>query len=327
MIPVSGRWARGLFTLNIKTCLYLRMLSMATLLADLRAMAEPSRLRLLAILARGEFSVSELTAVLGQSQPRVSRHLKLLCDAGLLERFREQHWIFYRVPSEGRGGEFARELLTRLDPDDPILARDADRVARVLEARREAASPQAGPPGAAGQAELNAVLAAELGDTGRDALFLLRRRTCRRAECDCHARAACRRHARFAARCAGRTRRLALARPQSLRIAAGAVDGTAATLRELRPCDRRPLAGWASAPGGCPARSGPAAARRRPGAARRGLRRTSAARGDRAIPSALVREWLAEAGLLVTRLHPVDLDGRHLLLAVATSERIAAAAA
>ena len=77
------------------------------LLSDLRAVGEPSRLRLLAILARGEFSVTELTKVLGQSQPRVSRHLKLLCDAGLLEKFREQHWILYRVPAEGRAGTAA----------------------------------------------------------------------------------------------------------------------------------------------------------------------------------------------------------------------------
>ena len=73
------------------------------LLSRLRAIAEPSRLRLLAILARGEFSVSELTAILGQSQPRVSRHLKLLDDCGLLERFREQHWMYYRVAADTGG--------------------------------------------------------------------------------------------------------------------------------------------------------------------------------------------------------------------------------
>ena len=69
------------------------VLGFQNLLDALRAVAEPSRLRLLAVLAQGEFSVTELTRIVGQSQPRVSRHLKLLGDAGLLEKFREQHWI------------------------------------------------------------------------------------------------------------------------------------------------------------------------------------------------------------------------------------------
>ena len=302
------------------------MLSMATLLADLRAMAEPSRLRLLAILARGEFSVSELTAVLGQSQPRVSRHLKLLCDAGLLERFREQHWIFYRVPSEGRGGEFARELLTRLDPDDPILARDADRVSRVLEARREAASPLAGPPGAAGQAELNAVLAAELGDTGRDALFyygaepadvLSAIATRARRVVGVHgsrfavqgARAAL--HSRGLSHCVLQQGQLTALPQPSASFDLAIVDRSLG--EHSRPVDAlREVARLLHAGGQVLLVDDYDELAQR------------AATGN---PIALVREWLAEAGLLVTRLHPVDLDGRHLLLAVATSERIAAAAA
>src|SRR5215211_1474789 len=105
------------------------------LLSELRAVSEPSRLRLLAILAGGEFSVTELTRVLGQSQPRVSRHLKLLCDAGLLEKFREQHWIYYRVPGEGRGAAFVRDLLARIDGHDATIASDAERVADVLDER------------------------------------------------------------------------------------------------------------------------------------------------------------------------------------------------
>ncbi len=62
---------------------------MDILLGGLRAAAEPSRLRLLALCAHGELTVSELVQIIGQSQPRVSRHLKLLCEAGLLDRFRE----------------------------------------------------------------------------------------------------------------------------------------------------------------------------------------------------------------------------------------------
>jgi len=70
---------------------------METLLAGLRAAGEPTRLRLLALCAHGELSVTELTQILGQSQPRVSRHLKLLIEAGLLERFREGNLMFYRI--------------------------------------------------------------------------------------------------------------------------------------------------------------------------------------------------------------------------------------
>ena len=111
------------------------MQSFEELLGQMRAVAEPSRLRLLAILARGEFAVNELTAVLGQSQPRVSRHLKVLCEAGLLERFREQHWIYYRVPPEGDGRVFTRQLLANLDSQDATLEADATRVEAIIEQR------------------------------------------------------------------------------------------------------------------------------------------------------------------------------------------------
>ena len=69
----------------------------------LRAIAEPTRLRLVELLTHGELTVGEICAVLDQSQPRISRHLKLLCDAGLLDRFREEHWVYYRVPLSGAG--------------------------------------------------------------------------------------------------------------------------------------------------------------------------------------------------------------------------------
>src|SRR6476659_2185837 len=67
------------------------------LLTALKAAAEPTRLRLVALCARSELTVTELTQILGQSQPRVSRHLKLLCDAGLLDRFREGAFVSYRL--------------------------------------------------------------------------------------------------------------------------------------------------------------------------------------------------------------------------------------
>lgn len=110
------------------------------LLAGLRAAAEPSRLRLLAICAQGEWTVTELTQILGQSQPRISRHLKLLADAGLLERFREGSWVFYRRAESGEGARLARSLCRLLPSDDKDLALDRQRLATVRAARHEHAA-------------------------------------------------------------------------------------------------------------------------------------------------------------------------------------------
>ena len=113
---------------------------MEWLLEALRAAAEPTRLRLLAICCLGELTVTELTQVLGQSQPRVSRHLKLLCDAALLERFREQNFVFYRVARGGEGGALVRRVLAFLPSDAEILALDRQRVEEVLKHRAQEAS-------------------------------------------------------------------------------------------------------------------------------------------------------------------------------------------
>ncbi len=112
---------------------------MDSLLASLRAAAEPTRLRLLALAARGPFCVSEFTAILGQSQPRLSRHLRLLCEAGLLERAREGAHAWFQVPGGVEGG-LAQALLARLPEDDPVLAADRRQVARVLAERARIAS-------------------------------------------------------------------------------------------------------------------------------------------------------------------------------------------
>ena len=111
-----------------------------SLLVGLRAAADASRMRLLAICAQGEWTVTELTQVLGQSQPRVSRHLKLLADAGLLERFREGSWVFYRRARTGTGARLARSLCRMLPTDDPELALDRQRLAAVRAARQEQAA-------------------------------------------------------------------------------------------------------------------------------------------------------------------------------------------
>ncbi len=111
-----------------------------TLLLDaLKAAGEDTRLRLIAVLAEAELTVSDLTEILGQSQPRISRHLKLLAEAGLVERHREASWIFYRRANEGEGGQVVSRLLELLDRTDPVLARDRERLDAVRHARARAA--------------------------------------------------------------------------------------------------------------------------------------------------------------------------------------------
>jgi ubiquinone/menaquinone biosynthesis C-methylase UbiE len=105
----------------------------------LKAAGEETRLRVLALLADAELTVSDLTDILRQSQPRISRHLKLLAEAGLVERFREGTWAFFRVAEHGGGAELARALIERLDAADPTIARDRARLASVRQARAAAA--------------------------------------------------------------------------------------------------------------------------------------------------------------------------------------------
>src|SRR5947207_14864369 len=105
---------------------------MEKLLDMLRAAGDATRLRLLLLLVKAELTVSELTEILGQSQPRVSRHLKLLCEAGLLERFKEGAWVFYRAADQGEAAELARAPPALADHDnEPVLFDDRRRLAQV----------------------------------------------------------------------------------------------------------------------------------------------------------------------------------------------------
>jgi len=110
---------------------------MDAFLTQLRAAAEPTRLRLLALCARGALCVSDLCAVLGQSQPRLSRHLKLLVEARLLERIPEGSNAFFQLPADA---DVARVILARLPEDDPRLAADRRAAARLAAERARAAS-------------------------------------------------------------------------------------------------------------------------------------------------------------------------------------------
>ncbi len=111
-----------------------------TLLSALAAAGEETRLRLLALLAEAELTVSELVTILGQSQPRISRHLKLLVEAGLVERHREGAWAFFLMAHRGAAAALGRDILARLKADDPVRAADRARLTEVRRARAEQAA-------------------------------------------------------------------------------------------------------------------------------------------------------------------------------------------
>ncbi len=113
---------------------------MDELLAGLRAVAEMTRLRILFALSHGEMNVTELTHVLSQSQPRVSRHLKLMTEAGLITRHKEGNWVLFRQREEGRGGALSRALVEMLPAHDAILAEDLLRLEQIRQQRQAQAA-------------------------------------------------------------------------------------------------------------------------------------------------------------------------------------------
>jgi len=299
--------------------------SFDTLLPRLRAIAEPSRLRLLAVLARGEFSVSELTEILGQSQPRVSRHLKLLDDSGLLERFREQHWIYYRVPVDTDGGRLARLLLEQLDTGDPVLVSDLERVQRVLAARggrgRMGENVASGMPAD----ELVPLVAGELGEQGLDSLLYFgeapdavlaglgsraRRVVGMNAARHVVQRARAMLHSAGLNHCVLQQGELTALPQPAQTFDAVLIDRVLA--RAERPAAALQEAARVLRPGGrvVLVEDFDSLERRTPDAN----------------PLALLRGWLADAGLTCDRLRPFDVSGAHLLLAAAVLESEAAAA-
>src|SRR5574342_882052 len=102
------------------------VLSIHAAVGALKAVAEPTRLRVLALLARGELNVKDLTRILNQSQPRISRHLRLLAEAGLVERAPEGSWVYFRLAETGPGREVASLILQFLDLNDAVIVRDRD---------------------------------------------------------------------------------------------------------------------------------------------------------------------------------------------------------
>ncbi len=115
-------------------------LSSMALLDVLRAIGEETRLRIVALLQHGELTVTDLTDILGQSQPRISRHLRLLADAGVVDKHREGTWAFFDLAPNGPIGDLIADVLALTDKHDTVLAADLDRLTIVR--RRRTASAQ-----------------------------------------------------------------------------------------------------------------------------------------------------------------------------------------
>ncbi len=111
-----------------------------TMVDILKAAAESSRLRILALLSHGDLTVSDLTEILNQSQPRVSRHLKLLLEAGLIGRYQEGSWAFFRLSDADAARDFVLGLIAGIRSADPQVERDLERLGSVKRRRQERAA-------------------------------------------------------------------------------------------------------------------------------------------------------------------------------------------
>jgi DNA-binding transcriptional ArsR family regulator/precorrin-6B methylase 2 len=281
----------------------------------LRAAAEPTRLRLLALLARAELTVGELCDVIGQSQPRVSRHLKLLCDADLLDRVREQLWVYYRVPASGAARETVAQLLALIDENDDVLRRDRRRMEEVIAERSRRAADELPDEQAAETSEvidatvLDELAAEPIGallDVGTGSghiLKLLGAKASRAVGIDISS--------------------------DALKVARTKVHSAGLSHCELQRGDMYDL------PFAAPLFDTAVAERVLAGAERPVLALAEICRtlkhGGRAIviedfdaltaassanPIATLREWFAKAGLEISRVRPMDTEAGHLLLAI-----------
>lgn len=296
-------------------------LSAEQLLRALRGVAEPTRLRLLAVLADEALSVTELTQVFGQSQPRLSRHLKLLCDAGLLERDRDQHWVYYRAAQQGAAAATLRSLLAMLDPADPSVLRDRARAEALLERRRAVSGEGPGPDEPA--TDLTAVLPGELEGAGREMLLYLGARGA--AVLPDLSGVARRLSARLPGPTQTRAARAAL-QSRSIRNVTLEARSEQSVGAPQRSADAVVVDGVHLPAAELEALLAEGASALRAGGRLLLVDDYERLAGSVGLPNPLlaVRARLAAHGLACLRLRPLDADGRHLLLAVATHPDAAA---
>lgn len=114
-------------------------LGLDALVDVLKAAGEPTRMRLLALLSAGDLTVTDLTEILGQSQPRISRHLKLLSEVALIDRYQEGAWAYFRMKNEGAPVQLVQDMLSAASDADAVLARDSERLVALKRARAEKA--------------------------------------------------------------------------------------------------------------------------------------------------------------------------------------------
>jgi SAM-dependent methyltransferase len=273
-------------------------------------------LRLLALLARAELTVGEICAVIGQSQPRVSRHLKLLCDVGLLDRFREHHWVYYRAPASRAARSTVEQLLALVSEDDDLLRRDRKKMEQVIRERaRRAADQLPATARIAASSAVDSIILSELAgqpigvllDVGTGSghlLGLLGAKASRAVGIDISSNA--------------------------LRLARTNVHGAGLSHCELQRGDMYDLP-FAGPLFDTVTVDRVLATAQRPAAALSEIARTlkdagravivedfdALSGGGAANPIALLREWLARADLRVERMHPVDTEDGHLLVALA----------
>jgi ArsR family transcriptional regulator len=117
-----------------------QLVTLDTMVDTLKAAAESSRLRILALISSGDLTVTDLTDILNQSQPRVSRHLKVLLDAGLIERYQEGSWAFFRLSDSEAARNFVASVVSRLHREDRQIARDLERLVAVRRRRQDRAA-------------------------------------------------------------------------------------------------------------------------------------------------------------------------------------------
>jgi DNA-binding transcriptional ArsR family regulator len=294
----------------------------ADLISWLRAAGEPSRLRLLALCLDGALSVTDLAQALKQSEPGVSRHLRVLCEAGLLQRTRQGQWVCYSIAGEAAAATFVRGLLAQVDRRDPLLVRDRAAVRAVTVPTPEAAP---GTQSRLGRALAEFVEASGLG-TGLEAVLvvgvahpeLLARAAAaaRQLTAIAHSRRATQATRAFADR-HGLTCRVLLS------ASAGAL-GDADLDRAGQPFDAVLLDHLSG---------GEAAVARLLEQVRRALTahgrlwfferyESLESAGERVVehPLARLRRQLADAGFACERLSPIEADGEHVLAAAARYE-------
>lgn len=292
----------------------------AHLVSWLRAAGEDTRLRLLALCAERDLSVSDLAVAVAQSEPRVSRHLKILSEAGLIERLRQGQWVHYRVTQSEPAAGFAHGLLSQLNRNDPVLTKDRG---RLLAASDTANADQT----AASESKLGRALRSFLEGTGStttlqsalvvgvDHLELLEATA--RSTRACVAIAHSRRAAQ-AARAYAEREDFAC---QVLLAANGETLSERDTGKAGAPFDAIVLDRFRATGGALATMLNTAKRALKPGGKIWLFERYESLESprDRVVehPIARVRRLLKEAGLDCERLSPIEADGEHVLAAVA----------